>query len=241
MKYAPPMFLPLNSPFRQFPSRGWFHLIRSSPLTVSLLFTLFHTYNPLHTMSYPLPPLSTLSAALSAVSSSSTAPPVISPDLLGEAGQPPRRPPGRDFASQIYASSSADTSPEYRVDDASSHREWYRPGPWEQGYRAPANVYAPMEDEPPAEEPSKKRKARGTRVKQEPVVDDEEDGELEYEDPENDPKSGPVFVHPPKGAAQACVRCHKIKRKCDNARPRCGGCDKANVRCVFELSPATSQ
>ncbi|WWC66271.1 uncharacterized protein I206_100172 [Kwoniella pini CBS 10737] len=67
-----------------------------------------------------------------------------------------------------------------------------------------------------------------------------EEGVLDYADPSGDFKLGPVFVHPPKGAAQACVRCHKIKRKCDNARPRCAGCSKADVACVFELSPATA-
>ncbi|KAK8865930.1 hypothetical protein IAR55_001079 [Kwoniella newhampshirensis] len=66
------------------------------------------------------------------------------------------------------------------------------------------------------------------------------EGVLDFADPSGDLKLGPVFVHPPKGAAQACVRCHKIKRKCDNARPRCAGCSKADVACVFEISPATA-
>lgn len=65
-------------------------------------------------------------------------------------------------------------------------------------------------------------------------------GELECSDPSGDPNKGPVFVHPPDNATQACVRCHKIKRKCDNARPKCAGCSKAEVPCVFELSAATS-
>jgi hypothetical protein len=64
---------------------------------------------------------------------------------------------------------------------------------------------------------------------------------MEYAHPSRDPKLGPVFVHPPKEAAQACVRCHRIKRKCDAGRPRCKGCEKADVPCVFELSPATSR
>ncbi|WWC86261.1 uncharacterized protein L201_001134 [Kwoniella dendrophila CBS 6074] len=67
-----------------------------------------------------------------------------------------------------------------------------------------------------------------------------EEGILDFADPSGDFKLGPVYVHPPKGAAQACVRCHKIKRKCDNAKPRCAGCNKADVACVFELSPATA-
>ncbi|ORY31767.1 fungal-specific transcription factor domain-domain-containing protein [Naematelia encephala] len=64
--------------------------------------------------------------------------------------------------------------------------------------------------------------------------------ELEYEDPSADPTKGPVYIHPPKGVVQACVRCHKLKRKCDSVRPRCNGCGKAGASCVFELNPATS-
>ncbi|TYJ51862.1 hypothetical protein B9479_007554 [Cryptococcus floricola] len=67
-----------------------------------------------------------------------------------------------------------------------------------------------------------------------------EEGVLDFAHPSGDFKLGPVFVHPPKNVAQACVRCHKIKRKCDNARPRCAGCGKADVACVFELNPATA-
>jgi hypothetical protein len=63
---------------------------------------------------------------------------------------------------------------------------------------------------------------------------------IEYESPLKDIRLGAVFVHPPKGSAQACVRCHRIKRKCEGGKPRCQGCTKADVACVFELSPATS-
>lgn len=72
-------------------------------------------------------------------------------------------------------------------------------------------------------------------------LDDTQLAEAEYEDPSRDWRLGPVFVQPPKGTAQACVRCHRIKRKCDGGRPRCAGCAKADVACVFELSPATSR
>ncbi|KAL1410592.1 hypothetical protein Q8F55_004609 [Vanrija albida] len=64
--------------------------------------------------------------------------------------------------------------------------------------------------------------------------------DIEYEDPSGDHTQGPVFIHPPKGSVQACVRCHRIKRKCDGAWPRCASCLRADVPCVFELSVATS-
>ena len=86
---------------------------------------------------------------------------------------------------------------------------------------------------------SKPRQSRGGGDGKDDILDGMAD--VEYEDPMQDPKAGPIFVHPPQGAAQACVRCHRIKRKCDNARPRCAGCSKADVACVFELSPATSR
>jgi hypothetical protein len=63
---------------------------------------------------------------------------------------------------------------------------------------------------------------------------------LEYEHPSKDIRLGAVFVHPPAESSQACVRCHRIKRKCEGGKPRCQGCSKADVACVFELSGATS-
>jgi len=63
---------------------------------------------------------------------------------------------------------------------------------------------------------------------------------VEYEHPSKDFRLGSVFVHPPQGSAQACVRCHRIKRKCEGGKPRCTGCGKADVACVFELNAATS-
>ena len=87
-----------------------------------------------------------------------------------------------------------------------------------------------------------KKRPRVSKPRQSKI--DKEDplagAQVEWEDPSQDPKAGPVFIHPPPGTAQACVRCHRIKRKCDQARPRCQGCGKADVPCVFELSPATS-
>lgn len=88
----------------------------------------------------------------------------------------------------------------------------------------------------------KKKRPRVTKPRKSKIdKEDPLDGvDVEWEDPSQDPKTGPVFIHPPPGTAQACVRCHRIKRKCDQARPRCQGCGKADVPCVFELSPATS-
>lgn len=89
--------------------------------------------------------------------------------------------------------------------------------------------------------PRANKEHTGKDIKDIKQLMEENEGELEYEDTvTQDPKLGPVFIHPPPSAAQACVRCHRIKRKCDNARPRCAGCNKADVPCVFELSPATS-
>ncbi|BEI91206.1 uncharacterized protein CcaverHIS019_0400260 [Cutaneotrichosporon cavernicola] len=88
----------------------------------------------------------------------------------------------------------------------------------------------------PEEEPPKKRRRKGGAGN----TDIPDNAEVEYADPDGDTTRGPVFVHPPKGAVQACVRCHRIKRKCDGAFPRCASCTRADVPCVFELSAATS-
>ncbi|WVQ85572.1 hypothetical protein IAT38_007738 [Cryptococcus sp. DSM 104549] len=143
------------------------------------------------------------------------------------------------------------------------------PGPWEEGYRSlshaqeqqRAYVEQPVASSSTAggagggpggsaegdDEPPKPRKrARPTKPRESRDRNGSvayglpEEGVLDYAHPSGDHKLGPVFVHPPQGAAQACVRCHKIKRKCDNARPRCAGCSKADVACVFELNPATA-
>lgn len=93
----------------------------------------------------------------------------------------------------------------------------------------------PAPASPEATQKKKKRKVNPAK----PMEHIPEGAEVEYEQ-DGDPMRGPVFVHPPKDAVQACVRCHRIKRKCDGARPRCSACTKADVPCVFELSPATS-
>lgn len=101
---------------------------------------------------------------------------------------------------------------------------------------------AQVEDDGGEEGRKPKKRPRVSKPRQSKI--DKEDplagAQVEWEDPSQDPKAGPVFIHPPPGTAQACVRCHRIKRKCDQARPRCQGCGKADVPCVFELSPATS-
>ncbi|ORX35941.1 fungal-specific transcription factor domain-domain-containing protein [Kockovaella imperatae] len=121
--------------------------------------------------------------------------------------------------------------------------------PWEDGYRD-ENLVAALqetEEQEPAEESSKPRKRpraskpRMSKSKENTINGLEVGFEYDYEDPSSDYKAGVVFRHPKPGAApQACERCHKIKRKCDNARPRCAGCSKADEPCVFDLSPATS-
>lgn len=115
--------------------------------------------------------------------------------------------------------------------------------PWEQGYRdarpveQPAAAAPPPPSEPASERPKKRRRkapaANGSDIP--------EGAQVEYEDASGDPSRGPVFIHPPKGSVQACVRCHRIKRKCDGLWPRCKSCERSDVACVFELNPATSR
>lgn len=121
-----------------------------------------------------------------------------------------------------------------------------RRSPWEQGYRdtlnagippAPATTASSAPSESPVEPPKKRRrKAQAANGSDIP-----EGAEVEYEDASGDPSRGPVFIHPPKGSVQACVRCHRIKRKCDGLWPRCKSCERSDVACVFELSAATSR
>lgn len=91
----------------------------------------------------------------------------------------------------------------------------------------------------PSDQPTGSKRKRKPAKKTEPAINWAET-EVEYSHPSRDPKLGPVFLHPPKDAAQACMRCHRIKRKCDATRPRCKGCEKADEVCMFELSSATS-
>ncbi|RXK40294.1 hypothetical protein M231_02408 [Tremella mesenterica] len=171
----------------------------------------------------------------------------IAPELLGAEGQPD--PVHRKRKTPPPSTESYDIPPDGvpRL-------------PWEEGYE-PENPTdtSQIDFQPPQNEetqidgvagiegessrnaederPVKKKKTRTRHAHTEP---DLPEGEVEYSHPSQDPKLGPVFVHPGPNASQACVRCHRIKRKCDTNKPRCMGCTKADVPCVFELTPATS-
>lgn len=185
--------------------------------------------------SFPLPPISTLSTALS----SATVP--IAPELMGVDGLPPDRRVSYDEVTYPGSSFNDHTGyPGYQSSSARDDSSWPYPPPpisnhWSEGYR---DAYPQPEPEPSSKGSGSGNVRKRARPKLEPSP--EQPGEYEHEHPSSDPKMGPVFIHPPKGAAQACERCHKIKRKCDNARPRCAGCSKADAACVFELNAATS-
>ncbi len=192
---------------------------------------------------YPLPPISTLSAALA------DQPVPIAPELMGSEGLPPDRrtsykqPPSPTSYPGYHPSSARDESAPWSYPPPSRSLH-----PWEDDCRDhPQSQPYPQPESDLNLPPSPKAKTqprKRARPKVEPTSPDQEEQlgarEHEHEHPSGDPKMGPIFVHPPKGAAQACERCHRIKRKCDNARPRCAGCSKADVACVFELSAATS-
>jgi hypothetical protein len=189
---------------------------------------------------------------------SSAARTTIHPDMISTTAVLPL--PGKDTPhyqpehSQVY-SSTRDNG------EISGALDWdYRPPPpvprqhpWEEGYRGTPNTsftdYAPFSGHSASpshssdHDPQPKRRKRGKKGSIQKSTEDMLEGiegELTFENPSGDPTTGLVYVHPPKGTAQACVRCHKVKRKCDNGRPRCAACTKADVACVFELSPATS-
>lgn len=162
----------------------------------------------------------------------------IEPDLLREAGQPPAK-------RKASGSPQIDATAEDFQDSSLLWATEYAAGPSDQTqsqHLADAVVQPEPEVVAPVTEngqpPSKKKR---TKPRQSHAGEpDLPEGELEYMHPSQDPKLGPVFVHPGPNAAQACVRCHRIKRKCDTGKPRCAGCTKADVPCVFELTPATS-
>ena len=191
-------------------------------------------------MSYSLP---TLSAALAA----QTVP--VNSELTIDDGTLPKRGLYHDIASQ----SNGIASPNHGGFQPSSIRDedmrWSASStrivtPWEDK----ENAYRDTKQYPLAELPEGsqcspvKPYKRARFSKSEATLPEIPPNAEEYdrEDPSGIHTLEPVFVHPPVGATQACVRCHRIKRKCDNARPQCAGCSKAHVACVFELSPATS-
>ena len=86
---------------------------------------------------------------------------------------------------------------------------------------------------------TRKRSSAGTKAQRALII--EEGMPAEYEDPKGDFRTGVIYVHASATAAQACMRCHAIKRKCDNERPRCTGCSRADEPCAYEMNPATSR
>ena len=100
------------------------------------------------------------------------------------------------------------------------------------------NINEP-EDAPPPAKKTRKRGSAGTKAQR--ALIGEEGMPAEYEDPTGDFRTGVIYVHAPPSTPQACMRCHAIKRKCDNRRPRCTGCEKADEPCAYEMNPATSR
>ena len=196
----------------------------------------------LHAMSYSIPKLSAACAGQSIP---------IAPELLIADGVPPMRGLHHEIASQ----SNGIASPNHGGFQSSSARDedmrWAYSAPpirTDPPWEGKAHAYRDTKQYHPVElpegsqcSPVKPRK-RARISKSEATLPEVHASAKEYdrEDPSGNYIPGPVFVHPPVGATQACVRCHRIKRKCDNARPKCAGCSKARVACVFELSPATS-
>lgn len=90
--------------------------------------------------------------------------------------------------------------------------------------------------------PRKKPRKRGSTAKGKTATASifESGAVTEYEDPSHDFRAGVIYVHAGPTAAQACMRCHAIKRKCDNNRPRCSGCSKSDEPCAYEMNPATT-
>ena len=204
---------------------------------------------------YQPPSASTLSAALDSENAQ------IAPELMGAEGMPPLSSShrgqdydpgnpggyGSGFASSAARDEGHNSGHNSWGSYASSGRNMH---PWEEGYRDESYLGGVPLDEPKDEEATEEQrgrkrprasKPRASKGKEDVVDILDGSAEVEYEDPSHDYKMGPVFVHPPAGTAQACVRCHRIKRKCDNAKPRCAGCGKADVPCVYELNSATSK
>jgi hypothetical protein len=170
---------------------------------------------------YDLPPISTLSAALVGESQSSLD---IAPELLEDTS---------------HQSNNQDPT-------TNNHGEMWT-GEWpsaEAGASgAAANEQLQLED---GDQPARKKARPSRRRDMGPMSHADFANYLngatnaEYEDPGRDFRGGAVFTYPPSGPNQACMRCHQIKRKCDNLRPRCSTCSKSDFPCVFEMSAATA-
>ena len=172
-------------------------------------------------MAYNLPPISTLSAALGGDAASSIQ---INPDLLDD---PTNQSNGQDTNNRHDTNNQHQqwtTDSHYQVDESTDNI------PWIDTQTQSQHVEAPAEEE---NRPRKKPRARYSTTNADMTALINEATIAEYEDPGGDFRAGAVYVHPPSSVNQACVRCHRIKRKCDNAKPRCTGCWKADTPCVF--------
>jgi hypothetical protein len=183
-------------------------------------------------MAYNLPPISTLSAVLGQDNQQQQL--QIAPDLLDDPSNHSNGPqdPERHGAHQQWT-----TDGHYQVDDPTDDLQWidnHNHNQTHQQIQEQAEI-----DQPPPRKKARSRASVNTNTTDLANIMNEATV-AEYEDPTGDWRAGVVYVHPPSTANQACVRCHRIKRKCDNARPRCAGCWKADTPCVFEISPATA-
>lgn len=175
------------------------------------------------TMAYNLPPISTLSAALGQDGQHQQQL-QIAPELLDDPANQSNH--QQDSTERNGAHQQWTTDSHYQVDESTDDLRFF------DTQQAAAEM-----DQPP---PRKKARSRASVNNIDLANIINEATVAEYEDPAGDWRSGVVYVHPAATANQACVRCHRIKRKCDNARPRCAGCWKADTPCVFEISPATA-
>jgi hypothetical protein len=182
-------------------------------------------------MAYNLPPISTLSAVLGG-DEASPASIQITPELLDESvNQSNGQETDNRHESNHNPHQQWTTDSHYQVDESTDNI------PWIDTQSQIQHVEAPVEEDT---RPRKKPRARYSTTNADMTALINEATIAEYEDPGGDFRAGAVYVHPSNSANQACVRCHRIKRKCDNAKPRCTGCWKADTPCVFEISPATA-
>jgi len=173
-------------------------------------------------MAYNLPPISTLSAVLGQDNQQQQHHLQIAPELLDD---PTNQSHSQQGSSERHGTQQWTTESHYQVDESTDDLRWI-------DHQTNTQL-----DQPP---PRKKARSRASVNNTDLANIINEATVAEYEDPNGDWRSGVVYVHPAATANQACVRCHRIKRKCDNARPRCAGCWKADTPCVFEISPATA-
>jgi hypothetical protein len=179
------------------------------------------------TMSYNLPSISTLSAALGQDDQHQHQQQLqIAPELLDDPANQSSNHQQQESSERNGSHQQWTTDSHYQVDESTDDLRFF------DTQQAAAEM-----DQPP---PRKKARSRASVNNIDLANIINEATVAEYEDPAGDWRSGVVYVHPAATANQACVRCHRIKRKCDNARPRCAGCWKADTPCVFEISPATA-